>query len=507
MKNIFTLLAMAAVLTVTAQGLTPVNDLSLQTVSVEVPSTFSGVFPAGKTLRIPQGYKVRVYYAGGLTKPRFMSFSPEGVLHVSDMGTGGNGKIYALPDTNNDGIADTAIVVSRGYTNNHDVRFYKGDMYVTESTRVWKCTDADDDGIYETKTIIIDNLPGGGNHVTRTLAFDPANQKMYVSIGSSCNVCRENNRAIIQQYNDDGTGGRTYATGVRNAVGMTMHPVTNRLWANNNGSDNQGNEAPYEWMDLVRDNGFYGHPFAYGDQVWFDFNNGSDYQALKPITSNDSARVSTMVIPAAMVRAHSAPMAIQFLNSSFPMAYQNGMLVALRGSWNTNAPGDFRGYKVIYGDLSNAQDTTVNSVGDFCAGFLTDSINRIYWGRPVGLAAGNDGGVYISSDETNKFILKLYRDGDPTGLNDEPRLIGNVGIYPNPSAGLFTLTYALQKPTHVKAVLYDLLGKPVQTVIDERVNSGEQEVSFEPATLTSGFYFLRLSAGNESLTYKIQYVK
>ncbi len=148
-------------------------------------------------------------------------------------------KIYALPDANHDGIADTAIVVSQGYTNNHDVKFYNGYMYVTESTTVWECTDADDDGIYESKTAFITGIPGGGNHVTRTIVFDSTNHKMYLSIGSSCNVCRESNRAIIEQYNDDGTGGITYATGTRNAVGMALHPATNRLWANNNGSDMQ----------------------------------------------------------------------------------------------------------------------------------------------------------------------------------------------------------------------------------------------------------------------------
>ena len=74
---------------------------------------------------------------------------------------------------------------------------------------------------------------------------------MYLSIGSSCNVCREDFRAIIEEYNDDGTGRRTFATGIRNAVGMTLH--NGRLWATNNGSDWEGNDIPPEWIGVVRD--------------------------------------------------------------------------------------------------------------------------------------------------------------------------------------------------------------------------------------------------------------
>ena len=81
---------------------------------------------------------------------------------------------------------------------------------------------------------------------------------------------RESTRALIEEFEWDGTGRRTYASGVRNAVGMTLHPRTGKLWANNNGSDRQGNNIPPEWVDIVRDQGFYGYPVAYNHQVWFD---------------------------------------------------------------------------------------------------------------------------------------------------------------------------------------------------------------------------------------------
>jgi glucose/arabinose dehydrogenase len=481
--------------------LTPVMNIGMHTVAVTIPAKFGTVFPSGKTLNIPSGYTVSVYHAGGINKPRFMAFSPGGVLHVSDMGAG---KIIALPDANADGVADTMIEAATGFSNNHDVTFYKGAMYVTETTRIWKCTDTNLDGIYETKTIFISNI--GNNqttgHITRTLVFDSVNQKAYVSVGSSCNVCRETARAVIEQYNEDGTGGRVFSSGVRNAVGMAIHPVTNRLWANNNGSDQQGNEVPPEWIDIVRDNGFYGHPFAYGGGEWFDFNAHSDYQALLPLTTVDSSKVASMIQPAALIRAHSAPMELTFLNPQFGTILQHGFLSALRGSWNTTDPKDFRGYKVIYAHLSSAQDTTVDYVADFCSGFITDTVNRVYWGRPVGIAIDNNGKVYISSDEGNKFILVLTPD-KTTGTADHNPLLSAAAVYPNPVRDAFTIDMTMARPANVRIVLKDMFGRTVKEVPVQHLSVGNMQQQMDITGLIPGTYFLNITVGEYSIVKKI----
>ncbi|MGC4056522.1 MAG: T9SS type A sorting domain-containing protein [Chitinophagaceae bacterium] len=482
--------------------LTPARDIGMHTVPVDIPAKFTGKFPTGKTINVQSDYTVSVFYAGGLGKPRFMAFSPSGVLHVSDMT---NGNVLALPDADNDGVADTVIEAATGFSGNHDVKFYKGAMYVTEATRIWKCTDTDGDGIYETKTIFIDGLGAGstGGHVTRTLVFDPANEKAYVSIGSSCNVCREENRAIIEQYNDDGTGRRVFATGTRNAVGMALQPSTGKLWANNNGSDQQGNETPPEWIDIVRDAGFYGHPLAYGSGVWFDFAAHADYTALLPITATDSAKVASMVAPAALIRAHSAPMGLQFLDATFSPAMRYGFLTALRGSWNTTAPNNFRGFKVIYGHLADAADTTVDYVADFCTGFLTDTVARTYWGRPVGLATDANGKVYISSDEGNKFILVLTpRAG--TGISTPKPVQLELGaVYPNPFKTSFTFSFTLTRTSSVHVVVRDMHGKEVMHVLDQQLGAGVYQKNVDGVNLSSGIYYLSLSTGDAAATEKI----
>jgi glucose/arabinose dehydrogenase len=479
MKNILLLLSSVLTLSAYAQ-LTPEQSLHLKPQIVEVPQKYKTAMPGNYTVNLPDGYKARIYYAGNLNKPRFLSINKNGVVHVADYNAG---KIYALPDLDSNGVADTLITVASGFTGNHDVKFYNGDMYVTENLRVWKLTDANNDGIYEQRVVFIDNIaqnapqPTGG-HTTRTIVFDSLNQKVYLSIGSRCNVCREEYRACIEQYDINGTGRRIFANGTRNAVGLAMHPVTNRLWANNNGSDNQGDDTPPEWIDIVRDGGFYGYPFAYGDKEWFDFNADAEYQALLPITATDSARVDKMIAPAAQIKAHSAPLGITFLNASFPAYLRNGMINALHGSWN--APGRHRGYKLVYVDLADAQDTTANYVADFCTGFITDTVNRVYWARPAGVAVNTRGEIYMSSDEATRFILQIYPE-NPVGLNEES-LLNMTKIYPNPAQG-YVIVKLEGNPFTV--TLYDMKGVKMNPGIS---NTNAGEVQIDTRGLAAGIY-------------------
>jgi glucose/arabinose dehydrogenase len=479
MKHLYILFAFIVAGTLAYAQPTPVQSLNLHPVAVEVPAQFQTTLPGNYSVNLPAGFAARIFYAGGLAKPRFLAFDDKGVLHVADYN---NGKVFAFPDANKDGIADAVIEAASGFSLSHDVRFYNNNMYVTEEQRVWKLRDADDDGVYEQREIYIDNIASGGGHRTRTLVFDSINQKAYLSVGSSCNVCRETTRACIDEYNIDGTGRRTFATGIRNAVGMTLHPVTNRLWANNNGSDWQGTFIPPEWISVVRDNGFYGHPFAYGNKTYFDFNAHPDYQALLPITGADSAKVNLMMMPAAQVEAHSAPMALTFLNSGFPTFMQHGIVTALHGSWNT--PNDYSGYKLMYLHLQNAQDSSADYVADFCTGFITDTVNRIFWGRPVGLAVNGAGSIFMSSDEGKTFILEIYRT-DASGM-EESSNEKTFAMYPNPAGEKIYLDLD-HRPSSVK--LYDALGKEYAVEISYSDNG----FALITSDLPSGLYYCTVS--------------
>lgn len=478
--------------------LTPAVSGGTYGATVTVPAKYAAAFASGRILEIDTAYTVSLFHIGSLVKPRALAFSPAGVLHVADMNAG---TIVALPDADNNGVADTILTVATGFSNNHDLKFYNGALYVTEPTRIWKCTDSDGDGVYETKNHFITGI--GSNettgHVTRSLVFDSVNHHAYVSVGSGCNVCREPTRAIIERYNDDGTGRAVFATGVRNAVGMAIHPATNRLWANNNGSDNQGSETPPEWIDIVRDGGFYGHPFAHSSGTWFNFS-VSGYSSLLPITPADSASVAGMVPPAALIRAHSAPMALEFLHSGFG-SKQHGFLTALRGSWNS--PASYRGYKVVYAHLSSGSDTTVDYISDFCAGFITDTIARTYWGRPVGLATTADGKVYISSDETNKCILLMTPRALGSGVPAHSGSMPALPPFPNPTHGAFTLPLYLAQQGRVVVSVRDLSGKHLHTLVDGQMAKGSHKLKLDLEGLSQGNYIIAIDAGGAFVTHRI----
>lgn len=476
-------------------NLTPEISLNLEAVQIEVPLKYSTQFPSNRIIYLPKGFKARLFYTSNIfSKPRFMSFSPKGVLHIADYNTG---NVIAMPDYDRDGVADTGIIVAKGLGNIHDVKFFDGAMYVSQERKIFKCVDGNDDGVFENISIFIDTIaegatqPGGG-HRTRTIVFDSLNSKVYLSIGSYCNVCRETYRAIIEEYNIDGSGKRTYATGIRNAVGMALHPKSNRLWANNNGSDNQGNDIPPEWVDLVRDGGFYGYPFAHSYQVWFDFDKGNDYKALKPITAADSNLVSSMKEPAGLIQAHSAPMAIQFLNEKMPSLYKNGFLMALRGSWNSSI---YRGYKIVYMDLSDENDTTVNYVADFCKGFLTDSLNGVRWARPVGLAMDGNGNIYVGSDDINRFVIQIYQD-KVNGLKEELYPPFGLKLQPNPATEYINALFDCDAENKSGCLnLMDVSGRVLKSV-KFNMSKGFNSRQFSLVGLDNGVYFIELDTAS-----------
>lgn len=458
---------------------TPKVTSGLSQVSIKVPPQYAsvGISPTQHKIWIPTGWTATIFFAGSaLKKPRFMSWGPDSVLYVANM-NGNN--VLALPDRNKDGIADTAYVASREFSYGHDVRFRRDTMFVLQESGLVKLWRSDPNTFdYDRRQIIIDKNAQtnqiGGNHRTRTLVIDTIRGKYYISVGSRGNADRESNRAVIEEYEFDGSGRRIFASGVRNAVGMTLHPRTGQLWATNNGSDNQGNDVPPEWVDIVRDGGFYGYPFAYHFRRWFNF--VLDYSDLLPITMQDSALVTRMVPPAALVEAHCAPMALVFAEDGARPEHRYGAFMAMRGSWDRQPPS---GAKIVFFPFDNDADTIANSVQDFCTGFITDTNNvASRWARPVGIALGSDGSVYVSSDDIKQFIIKLT-----------PPLASSVdqgdaildSVFPNPAdesvtcnvsgSGILVQCYTLngsviaEKMSQSHVVRFDTTSWPVGTYV------------------------------------------
>jgi len=215
-------------------------------------------------------------------------------------------------------------------------------------------------------------------------------RRLYVSIGSSCNVCEERDprRAAILRYNGDGSGETLLATGVRNAVGIAFHPLTGKLWATINERDWRGDDVPPDYITEIVEGGFYGWPYCYvqGGKVRPD-----------PDYTNPQACART-TLPTLEVQAHSAPIGLAFYTGrQFPEEYRGDLFVVYQGSWNRSVP---TGYKLV---RVRMKDGRAQGIEDFATGWLQSG--RKY-GSLVDVVVGADGSLYLS-DQGGGVVYRI----------------------------------------------------------------------------------------------------
>jgi glucose/arabinose dehydrogenase len=333
-------------------------------------------------LKAPPGFHISVF-AEDVDGARMMVFSPGGVLLVSESG---EGKVVALPDPKHAGKAARTVTILSGLNEPHGLAFYEGKLYVAENDKVRRY-DWDEANLRASNPKRLADLPTGGGHSTRTLLFHGG--KMYISAGSSCNVCIEKDprRAAVMEFNPDGSGQKIFAKGLRNAVGLAVNPKTDTVWATVNGRDWLGDDLPPEVVvDLGKDGGDFGWPYCYGDRV-FDPN----------FTKPGDDRCKNVARPKVQMQAHSAPLGLAFYEGSeFPAEYRNNLFVAFHGSWNRSVP---TGYKVVRVKLDD-KGQPQGGVEDFITGWLAPGETKKgrWMGRPVGIVFASDGSMYLSDD-------------------------------------------------------------------------------------------------------------
>jgi glucose/arabinose dehydrogenase len=352
-----------------------------------IPLDSAGRAPREQRLTAPNGLAL-TYFASGLDGVRFMAVAPDGAVYASQPG---QGRVVRLADANRDGVADGVVVAVTGMNQPHGLAFHKGALYVASTDGVVRVTlGADGTG---TSNAYVNRYSGGGGHWTRTIVFG-ADSAMYVAIGSTCNICVESSsdRAAVLRFNEDGSGKRVFASGLRNAVGLAVEPSTGVLWASQNERDElkpSHEDLPPEEINILADGADYGWPYCYGDRV------------PNPEFAN-AARCATTTPPALKLQAHSAPLGITFLSKAtqLPEEYRGDLLVAYHGSWNRDTP---TGAKVVRVHVSGGKPV---SVEDFVSGWQNASGTR--WGRPVDVVVAADGSVLIS-DDANGAIYRLSR--------------------------------------------------------------------------------------------------
>lgn len=344
----------------------------------------SAVNETGFPLKLPNGLKISIF-AKGLGNPRVMTYDPAGNIVVS---IPSQGKVVALPDKNNDGVADEVVTVIDGLNYPHGLATRcteKCEFFIAESDQV-AYYDYDAENLKAVNKRKIIDLPSGGNHITRTILFmpDPNDHKLLTSVGSSCNVCEEKDwrRAKILISNADGSDLKTFASGLRNSVFMTIHPVTGKIWATDMGRDLLGDNLPPDEINIIEDGKEYGWPYFYGKDA-----RDTAFEPDVMFEQNPDRLGSHIDIP-----AHSAPLGLAFIpEEGWPEEYWHNLLVAYHGSWNRTVP---TGYKIVRYKL----DAQGNYLGeeDFISGWLTP---EGVLGRPVDILVQPGGIIYVSDDK------------------------------------------------------------------------------------------------------------
>ncbi|HLA90672.1 MAG TPA: PQQ-dependent sugar dehydrogenase [Gemmatimonadaceae bacterium] len=334
----------------------------------------SGTAP--DSLHVPAGFRLNLF--ARVSGARVLSVGPDGALYVSQTG---RGQIARLVDVNGDGVADSQTVAVSGLNSPHGLAWRGTWLYIANTNAVVRVRI--ENGRAASTPEVLATLSSGGGHYTRSILFG-ADSGMYVAIGSSCNLCVETapDRAAVMRYDLDGRGGRLYARGLRNAVGMALHPVTNEIWVSQHERDNippDHENLPPEEINVLRDGGDYGWPYCHSDRV-----PNPEYR--------DQARCDVTIAPALQMQAHSAPLGMTFLTGAthFPAEMRGDLLLAFHGSWNRDVP---TGAKVMR--IRVANDRPV-SYEDFVWGFQRPDGSR--WGRPTDVAVWRDGSVLVSED-------------------------------------------------------------------------------------------------------------
>lgn len=342
---------------------------------------------------VPAGFKVDVV-ASGLGKPRMMAVTDNGSLYITRRD---QGDVLLLSDKDGDGHFEDLKTVMTHFPGVHGITIREGLLYLCSNHEL-KRAKIKSDGMLEDTMTLIKDLPEGGQHGNRTIAFGPDGM-LYITVGSTCNDCNETNaeNATILQAKPDGSARRIYARGLRNTIGIDWHPQTKELWGMDNGTDWRGDAIPPEELNKIVEGGNYGWPLVYGKQQ-------VDPTREEPAGTTKEAFAKNTQPAVLTFPAHSAPINFIFLQkaSQFPKEYREDALVSWHGSWNRKNP---EGYKIQRIHFENGQPV---SVSDFFSGFL-DKEGKTRFGRPAGLIVSNKGVLYISDDENGIIYSVSYK--------------------------------------------------------------------------------------------------
>jgi glucose/arabinose dehydrogenase len=354
-------------------------------------------------LKIPAGYKIYAA-AEGLERPRFFAKSPDGRLFVTDMhdrSDNKKGRVLILENWNDTAKRFTKVTVYLDNLHNpNQVAFYSINgqwrIYVAQTGKLSYYTYIPGSAKPIGEPKVIATFPDyglsykyGGWHLTRSLVFN--NNKLYVTVGSSCDACieKEEVRATIVEMDPDGNNQRIFARGLRNAVGIKW--VKEQLWVTNMGRDNCGPDKPEDLLHPVSFNDYFGWPFyfQYRKQIVADPNFKDSVQP---------SYIKRPVVAPWAFKAHSAPLGLEYVTGFSDSLLNNSFVVALHGSTSVWRQ---RGNAVV-------QMLPRGGYREIVTGFLQGKTESARYGRPCDIMQWGDRSFFISDDKNGViyFLLK-----------------------------------------------------------------------------------------------------
>lgn len=358
-------------------------------------------------------------FARGLDHPRWLYRLPNGDVLVAEsnsppredggitgwvmktlMGRAGAGvpsanRITLLRDADGDGVAEARSVLltaANGLDSPFGMVLVGETLYVANHNALIRYPFKVGETKITAKPEKVVDLPGGGNHWTRDVIAGSDGNTLYVSVGSASNIAEkgldlEKNRATILSVDPKARRATIFASGLRNPVGLALHPDTKRLWAVVNERDMLGSDMPPDYMTQVDFGSFYGWPWHY----WGGYED-KRVRPGRPDLREYTAR------PDFALGAHTAPLGLTFAQDlQLGPNYVNGAFVGLHGSWN-RVPAT--GYKVVYVPFGprGLPAPGVKPI-DILTGFL--SADGKAMGRPVGVIADKTGALLVADDVGN----------------------------------------------------------------------------------------------------------
>lgn len=343
-----------------------------------------------KQLYVPAGFKITIF-ADNLPNARSLALGDDDVVFI---GTGAEGSVYAVQDSNSDGVADKRYVIANHLYMPNGVAYKDSSLYVAEVNRIIRFDHIARQLANPPKPVVVyDQFPSEQHHGWKYLRFGPDN-KLYTSIGAPCNICEPDKEiySSLVRLNADGTGLEVIARGIRSSVGFDWQPESNALFFTDNGRDYLGDDLPPDELNQWTTIGeHFGFPYCHGDDI------------PDPEFSADK-KCQQFTSPVWKFKAHMAPLGLHFYRGKhFPAEYKHQLFVAEHGSWNRSEP---QGYRIALVKFDQGKPISEQI---FINGWLTKDGKVL--GRPVDILEMPDGSLLISDDKLG-VIYKIEYQGN-----------------------------------------------------------------------------------------------